>query len=175
MFSIKSENCIPICQYFAAELEEPKTGKWGKGLKIQFPFTCMSVCSSFASVSVNPAIQTRWDPSSLACNLVKREIWSTSNFVFLFSSIPDDPMGIGTVFYTLSCSKMQTCPKWKKKSWKQWEKEKLLVICNFSISHMFSPTWRTFQPFSSNLKLSFANTLSLEGLKFVIWYHLEKS
>ena len=38
MFSTQSENCIPICQYydiiplFAAELEEPKTGMWGKGL-----------------------------------------------------------------------------------------------------------------------------------------------
>ena len=36
MFSTQSENCIPICQYvaslFAAELQEPKIGMWGKGL-----------------------------------------------------------------------------------------------------------------------------------------------
>ena len=39
MFSTQSEICIHICQYFfyfislfAAELEEPKIGIWGKGL-----------------------------------------------------------------------------------------------------------------------------------------------
>ena len=32
-FLLKSENCIPICQYlFAAELEEAKIGMWVKGL-----------------------------------------------------------------------------------------------------------------------------------------------
>ena len=40
MFSIQSENCIliffiifDIISLFAAELEEPKIGMWGKGLK----------------------------------------------------------------------------------------------------------------------------------------------
>ena len=38
MFSTQSDNCIPIFQYFmtssfAAELEEPKIGISGKGLK----------------------------------------------------------------------------------------------------------------------------------------------
>ena len=44
-----------------------------------------------------------------------------------------------------------------------WEKEKLLVTSNFSFSHsVFCPFWRTFPPFSSNLKLSSGNSFSLE-------------
>ena len=43
MFSTQPENYIPICQYlwiydiislFAAEVEEPKIGIWGKGLRL---------------------------------------------------------------------------------------------------------------------------------------------
>ena len=44
-----------------------------------------------------------------------------------------------------------------------WEKEKLLVTRNFSFSQCFLPIWSTFLPFSSNLKLSSANSFSLEG------------
>ena len=41
MFSTQSDDCIPICPYFdimslfAAELEEPKIGIWGKGLVVK--------------------------------------------------------------------------------------------------------------------------------------------
>ena len=42
MFSTRSDNCIPICpifdiiSLFATDLEEPKTGISGKGLKTVF-------------------------------------------------------------------------------------------------------------------------------------------
>ena len=44
-----------------------------------------------------------------------------------------------------------------------WEKEKLLVTSNFSFSHSFFSTHlENFSPFSLNLKLSSAKSLSLE-------------
>ena len=43
-----------------------------------------------------------------------------------------------------------------------WEKEKLLVTSNFSFSPVFSIRLEIFTPFSSSLKLSSANTLSLK-------------
>ena len=50
-----------------------------------------------------------------------------------------------------------------------WKKEKLLVTSNFSFSTEFSTILETFLPFLSNLKLSYANSFSLEELKFVVW------
>ena len=47
-----------------------------------------------------------------------------------------------------------------------WEKEKLLVMTNFSFSHsVFYPFGELFLPFSSNLKLSSAKSFSLEESK----------
>ena len=46
-----------------------------------------------------------------------------------------------------------------------WEKEKLLVTSNFSLSHSVFYTFGNFLPFSSNSKLSSANSLSLEESK----------
>ena len=43
-----------------------------------------------------------------------------------------------------------------------WEKEKLLVTSNFSFSHSVFYSLGKFPPFSSNLKLSFANSFNLE-------------
>ena len=40
-----------------------------------------------------------------------------------------------------------------------WEKEKLVVRSNFSFSQYFLAIWRTFLPFSSNLKFSSAESL----------------
>ena len=46
------------------------------------------------------------------------------------------------------------------------EKEKLLIMSNFSFSYsVFYPLTENFLPFSSNLKLSSANSLSLEESK----------
>ena len=42
-----------------------------------------------------------------------------------------------------------------------WEKEKLLVTSNFSFSHSVFYPFKKILPFSSNLKLSSANYLSL--------------
>ena len=47
-----------------------------------------------------------------------------------------------------------------------WEKEKLLVISNFSFSTVFSAYLMSFLPFSSNLTLSSVNSFSLEESKF---------
>ena len=45
-----------------------------------------------------------------------------------------------------------------------WEKEKLLIMSNFSFYHsVFYSFGENFLPFSSNLKLSFANSFNLEG------------
>ena len=51
-----------------------------------------------------------------------------------------------------------------------WEKEKLLIMSNFSFSHsVFNPV-REFPPFSPNLKWSSANSSSLGRVKkFVVW------
>ena len=47
-----------------------------------------------------------------------------------------------------------------------WEKEKLLVKSNFSkFSHSIFPPLENFLPFSFNLKLSSANSFSLEESK----------
>ena len=47
-----------------------------------------------------------------------------------------------------------------------WEKEKLLVMSNFSFFHsVFFTCLDNFLPFSSNLKLSSANSFSLEESK----------
>ena len=47
-----------------------------------------------------------------------------------------------------------------------WEKEKLLVMSNFSFSHsVFSTRLDNFLPFSLDLKLSSANSFSLEESK----------
>ena len=46
-----------------------------------------------------------------------------------------------------------------------WEKEKLLVKSNFSFSLSVSTFWDTFLLISSNLKLSSANSFSLEESK----------
>ena len=43
-----------------------------------------------------------------------------------------------------------------------WEKEKLLLTSNFSFSHTVFYSFKTFLPFSSNLKLLSANSFSLE-------------
>ena len=40
----------------------------------------------------------------------------------------------------------------------QWEKEKLLVMSNFSFSHSVSTLFQKFLPFPSNLKLSSAKS-----------------
>ena len=53
----------------------------------------------------------------------------------------------------------------KQAFWKHLEKEKLLVTSNFSFSTVFSTRLDNFQPFSSNLKLLSANSLSLEESK----------
>ena len=52
-----------------------------------------------------------------------------------------------------------------------WEKEKLLVMSNFSFPTVFSPSSDNFLPFSSNLKLWSANAFSLEESKI---FHLGK-
>ena len=50
--------------------------------------------------------------------------------------------------------------------WKTlWEKEKLLVVSNFSFSHSVFTCLENSLPFSSNLKLSSANSSSLEESK----------
>ena len=46
-----------------------------------------------------------------------------------------------------------------------WEKEKLLVTSNFSFSHSVFYPFVDFSPFTRNLKLSSANSLSLEDSK----------
>ena len=46
-----------------------------------------------------------------------------------------------------------------------WEKEKLLTTSNFSFSHSVFYPFAYFLPFSSNLKLSTANSFSLEESK----------
>ena len=47
-----------------------------------------------------------------------------------------------------------------------WEKEQLLIMSNFSFSHsVFHLGLENTLPFSSNLKLSTANSFSLEGSK----------
>ena len=53
----------------------------------------------------------------------------------------------------------------KKKKKKLWEKEKLLVTSNFSFQTVFSTRLDNFLPFSSNLKLSSANSFNLEASK----------
>ena len=60
-----------------------------------------------------------------------------------------------------------------------WEKEKLLVMSNFSFFHCVFYPFGGFQPFSSNMKLSHGNSFSFEesefcrvekGLKpFIVW------
>ena len=47
-----------------------------------------------------------------------------------------------------------------------WEKEKLLVTSNFSFFTVFSICFENFRSISSNLKLSFATSFSLEESKF---------
>ena len=55
---------------------------------------------------------------------------------------------------------------WEKSLLKTlWEKEKLLVRSNFSFSQVFSTRLDNFLPFLSNLKLSSANSFSLEWSK----------
>ena len=50
--------------------------------------------------------------------------------------------------------------------WKKlWEKEKLLVTSNFSFSTVFTTHLESFLPFSSNSKMSSANSFSLEESK----------
>ena len=46
-----------------------------------------------------------------------------------------------------------------------WEKEKLLVTSNFTFSAVFSTRLRNFMLFSSNSKLSSANSFNLEKTK----------
>ena len=46
-----------------------------------------------------------------------------------------------------------------------WEKEKLLEMSNFSFPTMFSTRLEHFLPFSSNVKLSSANSFCLERIK----------
>ena len=53
----------------------------------------------------------------------------------------------------------------KQAFWKNWEKENLLVTSNFSFSHSVSTRSDNFLPFSSNLKLSSANSFNLEESK----------
>ena len=47
----------------------------------------------------------------------------------------------------------------------QWEKEKLLITSNFSFPTVFSSVLDNFLPFSSNLKLSAANSFLSEEPK----------
>ena len=58
-----------------------------------------------------------------------------------------------------------------------WEKEKLLVMSNFSFSHsVFYPFGEeSFLPFPSNLKLLSANSFSWNRLKFVVWERVNAS
>ena len=60
MFSTQSENCIPICQYFditsmslfAAELDEPKIGMWGKGIIMDIKKTfCLTTTESWIKMN----------------------------------------------------------------------------------------------------------------------------
>ena len=46
-----------------------------------------------------------------------------------------------------------------------WEKNKLFAASNFSFSHSFSSRFENILPMSSNLKLSSANSFSLEKSK----------
>ena len=50
-----------------------------------------------------------------------------------------------------------------------WEKEKLLTMSNFFFSHSVLYPVENFMPFSSNLKMSSANSFSFEESKYVVW------
>ena len=52
---------------------------------------------------------------------------------------------------------------------KIWEKEKLRVMSNFSFSHSFSTCFENFWPFSSNLKLSTANSFQFGRVKNLLF------
>ena len=55
---------------------------------------------------------------------------------------------------------------WVQVFWKHfWKKEKLLIMSSFSFSHSVFLQFREFSAFSSNLKLSSANSLSLDESK----------
>ena len=54
------------------------------------------------------------------------------------------------------------------------EKEKLLIMSNFSFSHSVFYPFRDFPSFSSNSKLSSANSLSLEESKICFWKKVKK-
>ena len=58
-----------------------------------------------------------------------------------------------------------------------WEKEKLLLMGNFSFSHSVSTHLKNFLLFSSNLKLSAANSFRLGGSKVCClgtgWNHVQ--
>ena len=60
----------------------------------------------------------------------------------------------------------------RKYSKTMWEKEKLLLTCNFSFFHSFSTFLETFLPFSSNLKLSSAKFSVRMSLKYVVRYRV---
>ena len=56
-----------------------------------------------------------------------------------------------------------------------WEKEKLLVTSNFSFSHSFLPVLENFRLFSLNLKLSAANSFSLEESEYCRWERVNRA
>ena len=55
-----------------------------------------------------------------------------------------------------------------------WINKKMLVISSFSSSTMFSTLLENFLPFSSNQKLSSANSFSLEGSKKLLFWEWVK-
>ena len=55
-----------------------------------------------------------------------------------------------------------------------WEKEKLLVMSNFSFSQCFLPIWRTFHHFRQTQNCRLQNLSVWKSLKFVVWERVNK-
>ena len=89
--------------------------------------------------------------------------------LFMFKLFSENEIGmvqiVGYTFNPFLHNDTFWCP-WETSLLKTlWEKEKLLVTSNFSFSDSVFYPLDNFLPFSSNLKLSSANSFSLEESK----------
>ena len=99
--------------------------------------------------------------SHLNCRLQKLSIWTSTKFCCLVKLILSKT-SFG--FFQNQPWFLHVCSTNLSKT--LWEKEKLLVKSNFSFSHsVFFILLENFLPFSSNLKLSSANSFSFEESK----------
>ena len=107
-----------------------------------FRAICLAMCGNSTILSLNLADNKSDTDSAVSSHI---------NFNFLFNPFPNKPWNLRVC----STSLLKTL----------LEKEKLLVTSNFSFSHSVFHPFGELLPFLSNMKLSSANSFSLEESK----------